>query len=283
MNWEQFQLWHNYLLNTEYKDNIIDTAISEFSRVITDHKNGFSNFDQNKEDLTKKEWDSYGKINSILNKIKSKFKVNLDLPRQRCEKSQIFKRKIDIQKGMMCEDTVVLKVGSHVMCVVNLTDEGLCNGSQGVVTRFATTTGLPVVRFNHTNRECLMDYHTWVSENIEGIGVAQIPLINAWALTIHKSQGTTLDVAEIDIGRGVFECGQTYVALSRIKSLEGLYLTSFDVRKITINKKVQQFYCQLLERQPLRKVVPNVHRDGETQLLEKVESKIYRDGETDYS
>jgi hypothetical protein len=101
MNWEQFQLWHNYLLNTEYKDNLISTAISEFSRVITDHKNGFSNFDQNKEDLTKKEWDLYGKINSILNKIKIKFKVNLDLPRQRCETSQIFKRKTDIQKGMM--------------------------------------------------------------------------------------------------------------------------------------------------------------------------------------
>jgi hypothetical protein len=101
MNWEQFQLWHNYLLNTEYKDNLISTAISEFSRVITDHKNGFSNFDQNKEDLTKKEWDIYGKINSILNKIKIKFKVNLDLPRQRCETSQIFKRKTDIQKGMM--------------------------------------------------------------------------------------------------------------------------------------------------------------------------------------
>jgi ATP-dependent DNA helicase PIF1 len=64
----------------------------------------------------------------------------------------------------------------------------------------------------------------------------------AWALTIHKSQGSTLDIAEVDVGEDIFECGQTYVALSRVKSLEGLYLTSFDVTKVKINKKVQDFY-----------------------------------------
>jgi ATP-dependent DNA helicase PIF1 len=88
----------------------------------------------------------------------------------------------------------------------------------------------------------VIKYHTWISENIEGIGVSQIPLINAWALTIHKSQGTTLDIAEIDVGDGIFECGQTYVALSRIKSLDGLYLSSFNYNKIKISRKVQTFY-----------------------------------------
>ena len=67
----------------------------------------------------------------------------------------------------------------------------------------------------------------------------------AYAITIHKSQGSTLDVAEIDAGSSIFECGQTYVALSRVKSLEGLYLTSFDVNKIKINKKVHDFYANL--------------------------------------
>jgi hypothetical protein len=64
----------------------------------------------------------------------------------------------------------------------------------------------------------------------------------AWALTIHKSQGATLDAAEIDAGTDIFECGQTYVALSRVKSLNGLYLTSFDARRIRINKKVKDYY-----------------------------------------
>jgi hypothetical protein len=81
-----------------------------------------------------------------------------------------------------------------------------------------------------------------MSETIPGIGVEQVPLILAWALTIHKSQGATMDSAEIDVGSGIFECGQTYVAISRVKSLDGLYLTSFDARRIRINKKAKDFY-----------------------------------------
>jgi hypothetical protein len=106
----------------------------------------------------------------------------------------------------------------------------------------------PVIRFNN-GFEMTMNYHIWPSENIPGVGVSQLPLILAWALTIHKAQGATLDVAEIDAGSGIFECGQTYVALSRVKSLEGLYLTSFDARKIRIHKKVQEFYQVLKEEQ----------------------------------
>jgi hypothetical protein len=101
MNWEQLQLWNNYLINTKYKDIIIKKAISEISRVLTDHKNGFSNFEENKEDLTKKDWEKYGQINVILNKIKIKYKVNIELPRKSCDNSQKQKRKIDIKTGMM--------------------------------------------------------------------------------------------------------------------------------------------------------------------------------------
>ena len=90
-----------------------------------------------------------------------------------------------------------------------------------------------------------MTRNAWASERIPGIGVTQVPLILAWALTIHKSQGATLDVAEIDVGSGIFECGQTYVALSRVKSLDGLYLTSFDATRIRINKKAKDYYDNL--------------------------------------
>ena len=68
-----------------------------------------------------------------------------------------------------------------------------------------------------------MDYHCWQSEFCPKIAIFQIPLIWAWAITVHKIQGTTLETAEID-EVPTFEYGQTYVALSRIKTLDGLYL-----------------------------------------------------------
>jgi hypothetical protein len=101
MDWEQLQLWHNYLINTEHKDVLLQKSISDFNKVITDHKNKFSNFDQNKEDLTKKDWDTFGKINVILNKIKIKYKINLELPRKSCKNSQKYKKEIDVKTGMM--------------------------------------------------------------------------------------------------------------------------------------------------------------------------------------
>jgi ATP-dependent DNA helicase PIF1 len=59
-------------------------------------------------------------------------------------------------------------------------------------------------------------------------------------MTIHKAQGCSLDCAEIDAGSGIFECGQTYVALSRVRNLEGLYLTSLDITKIKIHPKLKK-------------------------------------------
>jgi len=149
--------------------------------------------------------------------------------------------------NLMCDKNLKLKVGAQVMCIINIqlpNDEMICNGSQGIVTRFCPTTNFPFVKYNN-GIEMVMSKHVWPSENIQGIGVSQVPLILAWALTIHKSQGATLDTAEIDVGSGIFECGQTYVALSRVKSLSGLYLTSFDVRRIKINSKVKEYYDSL--------------------------------------
>jgi len=149
--------------------------------------------------------------------------------------------------NLICDTHLILKVGSQVMCIINIqSDTGIevCNGSQGIVTGFCEVTGCPRVKFNN-GIDRLMMRHIWASDKIPGIGVSQVPLILAWALTIHKSQGATLDAAEIDVGCGIFECGQTYVALSRVKSLQGLYLTSFDATKIRINKKVKEFYESL--------------------------------------
>ena len=154
-----------------------------------------------------------------------------------------------LANNLMCESTIHLKVGSQVMCIINKELEDgqmLCNGSQGIVTGFAGSSAI-LVKFTGINKELPLLAHTWVSERSPGLGVSQLPIILAWAITIHKSQGASLDMAEIDVGSDIFECGQTYVALSRVRSLEGLFLTSFDLSKILINKKVQDFYIHLFQ------------------------------------
>jgi len=158
----------------------------------------------------------------------------------------------NLKGSILCDFTVHLRVGAQVMCVINMEETittaatPICNGSQGVIVRMSNITSppLPVVRFNN-GLEMTVNYHTWMSENIPGIGVSQIPLILSWAITIHKSQGSTLERCIIDIGDRVFEAGQSYVALSRIKSLEGVSILSYDVTKILVNKRVKAFYGEL--------------------------------------
>ena len=157
----------------------------------------------------------------------------------------------NLSKNLMCDEKVQLKVGAQVMCIINVKSctEGsaeleLCNGSQGIITSFCELTGLPIVKFNN-GKTIMMIRHFWKSEKIPGIGVSQVPLILAWAITIHKSQGTTMDVAEIDVGQDIFENGQTYVALSRVKSLSGLYLSGYNSNKIFIHAKAREFYEKL--------------------------------------
>ncbi len=147
--------------------------------------------------------------------------------------------------NLMCDKEMKIKIGAQVMCIINIKSESgdvlICNGSQGIVQSYCEISGCPKIKYNN-GIEMTMTRHVWESDKIPGIGVSQVPLILSWALTIHKSQGATLDAAEIDVGSGIFECGQTYVALSRVKSLDGLYLTSFDAKRIRINKKVKEYY-----------------------------------------
>jgi len=148
--------------------------------------------------------------------------------------------------SIMADKEIILKKGTQVMCIANIdmeSAEPIVNGSQGIVIDFVG--GLPLVQFNNGAKRTV-GYHTWSSEMSPSIGVKQIPLIYAWAITIHKAQGVSLDMAQIDAGSNIFECGQTYVALSRIKSLDGLYLTAFDPQKIKVNKKVQDFYASII-------------------------------------
>ena len=155
------------------------------------------------------------------------------------------KREYDfLAANVIAEKCLKLKVGTHVMCVVNINVCGelhIANGSQGIITGF-NEDNLPYVKFNNSKDPILIDYYIWKSEVHKMVGVSQIPLIYSWAITIHKAQGLTLENAIIDIGSNIFAYGQTYVALSRLKSLTGLYLTSFDYSKIKCNPLVKAFY-----------------------------------------
>lgn len=148
-----------------------------------------------------------------------------------------------------CNESISLKKGCAVMCTVNIDMEsGICNGSQGTIIGVTTTgsgTGpgeaLPIVKFSNGQVRTIQR-HYWQSEEYPTIAIGQIPLTLAWALTIHKIQGATMSMAEIDIGQAVFEYGQTYVALSRIQTLDGLYLSAFHAHRIRANPKVTEFY-----------------------------------------
>ena len=149
-----------------------------------------------------------------------------------------------LASNILAERCLKLKIGTHVMCIANINLGGelqIANGSQGVVVSF-NQKNLPYIKFNNIEEPILIDYYIWKSEFNKRVGLMQLPLIYSWAITIHKSQGLTLENAIIDIGSNIFADGQTYVALSRVKSLNGLYLTSFDCYKIKCNPLVKKFY-----------------------------------------
>lgn len=142
-----------------------------------------------------------------------------------------------------CAEILKLKRGAAVMCTANIDmDSGICNGSQGIVIDFLLND--PVVMFSNGMQK-VISKHQWQSDEYPILTVAQYPLCLAWALTIHKIQGATMAMAEMDLGNSIFEYGQTYVALSRIRSLDGLYLSAFNEYRIKANPKVIKFYQDL--------------------------------------
>ena len=160
--------------------------------------------------------------------------------------------------SLFTEKVVRLKIGTLVMCTANIeVDRGICNGSQGVVIGYGEATAsilpdelmtkksgpsiVPIVKFANGVIMKVSPYQRQ-SEEFPCIVVSQVPLCLAWALTIHKIQGATLDMAEMDIGRSIFADGQSYVALSRVKTLDGLYLSEFNSTKIRANPLVIEFY-----------------------------------------
>jgi len=136
---------------------------------------------------------------------------------------------------------LVLKVGAQVMLLKNINlNTGLVNGARGVIISFKND--IPVIQLRSgTHYEAKMQ--KWTIKTISGALVhrKQIPLKLAWAFSIHKSQGLTLDCVEMCLSR-VFDAGQSYVALSRAQSLQSLRILDFDSQQVWANTTVLEFY-----------------------------------------
>ena len=135
-----------------------------------------------------------------------------------------------------------IKINAQVMLLKNLDlANGLANGSMGIVVEYDKD-NLPVVRFTNGVVRSIGRSETEVMQNGKLYAKrTQIPLRLAWATTIHKCQGMTFDRISCDLKRS-FADGQVYVALSRTKTLEGLFVESFNPKKLTANPVALGFY-----------------------------------------
>ncbi|XP_022823015.1 ATP-dependent DNA helicase PIF1 [Spodoptera litura] len=150
---------------------------------------------------------------------------------------------------------LLLKVGAQVMLLKNVNvNAGLVNGARGVVVRFEE--GFPVVRFKN-KKEYTARTERWYVKNSNGSLLCrrQVPLNLAWAFSIHKSQGLTLDCVEMSLSK-IFEAGQAYVALSRAQSLDTLRVLDFDSRHVWADPNVLEFYQRFRRRLQQMEVIP---------------------------
>ena len=159
-------------------------------------------------------------------------------------------------KSFQSPQVLTLKVGTRVMATANIPEKGIVNGHLGWVRALDRTWVEVEFDFGSTVR---LDFHTWTKiswepqiqggyKEMERGTYSQIPLRLGWSVSIHRSQGLTLDSVEIDLGRGAFASGQTYVALSRCKTLKGIHLVR-PLRKqdLIIDRDVLRFSRKFLE------------------------------------
>lgn len=143
-----------------------------------------------------------------------------------------------ILRGCLSPQRLELKVGAKVMFTKNDPEHGVVNGTLGTISMFQRGTDFPVVEL-FSGRMVVAEPTEWslIADNAPLATVIQVPLRLAWAMTVHKSQGMSLDAAYIDLSRA-FACGQGYVALSRVRTLEGLHLGGMNDFALAIDPTV---------------------------------------------
>lgn len=155
----------------------------------------------------------------------------------------------ELRQSVLAPRTLELKVGAVVMFVVNNPAMGYVNGTRGQVVGYRKN--LPIVRLS-TGRVIAVKPHRWtlVEDGRQHADVIQLPLRLGWAITIHKSQGMTLDSAVIDL-RKSFTPGMGYVGLSRVRSMEGVYLIGINKMALRLHPEITAFDRELQEASAL--------------------------------
>lgn len=169
----------------------------------------------------------------------------------------IIKGEFQTDKKDSLPTSIFLKVGAQVMFTQNAPDKSWINGTIGIVHGMPTNKTVKV-KLIESGEIVTVGYAVWINyqyfwdeknsqiERKEIGSFHQIPLMLAWSMTIHKSQGRTLDKVHLDLGTGAFEVGQTYVALSRCRSIEGLSLSKeLTINDIKVDLEATEFYKQL--------------------------------------
>lgn len=141
-----------------------------------------------------------------------------------------------LKRSCLAQEVLVLKKGALVMCVRNSPDKKYANGSLGVVVDFEPLLGYPIVQLR-SGKEITIGLETWELRDGDKkrASITQIPLRLAWAITVHKSQGMTLDAARIDLRKAFVE-GMGYVALSRVKALDSLSLLGINNMALKVSR-----------------------------------------------
>ncbi len=143
-----------------------------------------------------------------------------------------------LKKGCLSPETLIVKKESIVMCTKNNPSAGFANGTLGKVVEFQNVTHFPVIE-TRDGRKIVIEPMEWIVEEDGKVRarISQIPLRLAWAITVHKSQGMSLDAAVMDLS-DVFEYGQGYVALSRVRTLDGIFLHGVNQKSLQVHPDV---------------------------------------------
>lgn len=150
-----------------------------------------------------------------------------------------------LKRSCLAQENLILKHGALVMCIRNNPEKKYVNGSLGIITGFEKVTDYPIVELKN-GRLIIVEPESWELRDGDKkrAGITQIPLRLAWAITVHKSQGMTLDAARIDLRRAFVE-GMGYVALSRVRGLDSLSLAGLNRMSLRVSDEALEIDQQL--------------------------------------